>query len=65
MVNTWNPWAIRGGNWNNGAGAGAFSFNTTNGNANSNVSFRVVLLDYKRKMDFCRVYSYILKKRDQ
>ena len=52
MVNTLNPWSVRGGNWNNGARAGAFSFSNTNGNANGNNSFRVVLSDYKRKMFF-------------
>ena len=42
MVNSWNPWFLRGGGYNNVASAGVFNFNNNNGNANIDRSFRVV-----------------------
>ena len=62
MVNAWNPWSLRGGRAENGAAAGAFSFNNDNGNANINNSFRVVLLDYKRKRIFVESIPIFFKK---
>jgi len=41
FVNSWKPWFLRGGNWNNSTGDGVMSFSINNGQANSNYSFRL------------------------
>ncbi len=63
MVNSWNPWFIRGGNHNNGASAGVFNFNNTNGNANGNISFRVVLRLQSKSFHF--VESIQIREKEE
>jgi hypothetical protein len=40
FVNSSNPWANRGGNYNNTYNAGLFNSNNNTGDANSNIGFR-------------------------
>lgn len=43
FINTYAPWLIRGGFYNQGNNAGIFNYNNTYGNNQENVSFRISL----------------------
>jgi hypothetical protein len=45
-VNSSNPWAHRGGNYNNTSNAGLWNSNNNTGTTNTNISFRAVLSSF-------------------